>query len=49
MNLKICGALLFFSFLARGIAVAVEPVVEEGITYAKIGDTELKLDLARPS
>ncbi len=49
MNLKICGALLFFCFLAGGFIVAAEPIVEEGITYAKVGDTELKLDLARPS
>ena len=34
--------------LAGSIARCAEVVVEENVTYGKIGDTELKLDLARP-
>lgn len=33
---------------AHAIAHAAEITVEEGITYSKVGDVELKLDLARP-
>ena len=35
-------------FLAIGIAQCAEVAVEQNITYGKAGDTELKLDLARP-
>ncbi|MCH7727689.1 MAG: hypothetical protein IH991_14585 [Planctomycetes bacterium] len=35
-------------FLAIGIAQCAEVAVEQDITYGKAGDTELKLDLARP-
>ena len=34
--------------LTCGIAYCAEVSVEEGITYGKGGDTELKLDMARP-
>ena len=34
--------------LTHGMAYCGEISVEEGITYGKAGDTELKLDLARP-
>jgi len=34
--------------LTGNIARCAEIVVEENITYGKVGDTELKLDLARP-
>ncbi len=34
--------------LSGGIARCAEIVIEEDITYGKAGDTELKLDLARP-
>jgi len=34
--------------LTGGIAQCAEVVVEENITYGRVGDTELKLDLARP-
>ena len=34
--------------LTCGIAHCTEVSVEEGITYGKAGDTELKLDMARP-
>lgn len=34
--------------LTNAAARCAEVVVEEGITYATVGDTELKLDLARP-
>ena len=34
--------------LTGGIAWCAEVVLEDNITYGKAGDTELKLDLARP-
>lgn len=34
--------------LASSISLAAEITVEEGITYSKVGDQELKLDLAKP-
>ena len=34
--------------LTDGIARCAEVVIEDNITYGKAGDTELKLDLARP-
>jgi acetyl esterase/lipase len=37
-----------FLWLAGDLARSAEVVVEENITYGKAGDTELKLDLARP-
>lgn len=43
---------LFMAFgvlwLAGNVARCAEIVIEENITYGKAGDTELKLDLARP-
>jgi acetyl esterase/lipase len=35
-------------WLARNVALCADIVIEENITYGKAGDTELKLDLARP-
>ena len=35
-------------WLAGNVALCAEIVLEENITYGKAGDTELKLDLARP-
>jgi len=34
--------------LTSAVAWSADIVVEENITYGKVGDTELKLDLARP-
>ncbi len=34
--------------LTSGIARCAEVVVDENVTYGKAGETELKLDLARP-
>jgi acetyl esterase/lipase len=36
------------AFLTSNVARCADVVVEENITYGKAGDTELKLDLARP-
>lgn len=42
-------ALLALSFSAERVAVADDSIiVEDNITYGRAGDTELKLDLARP-
>ncbi len=35
-------------WLAGNVALCADIVIEENITYGKAGDTELKLDLARP-
>lgn len=35
-------------FLANAVAQSADIVVEENLTYGKAGDTEVKLDLARP-
>jgi acetyl esterase/lipase len=37
-----------FLWLAGGVARCAEVIIEDNITYGKAGDTELKLDLARP-
>jgi acetyl esterase/lipase len=46
----IAGACLGFAFLLRAgdLARCAEIALEDNITYGKAGDTELKLDLARP-
>jgi acetyl esterase/lipase len=38
----------FILLLAGNVARSAEVVIEDNITYGKAGDTELKLDLARP-
>ena len=34
--------------LSGNVALCADMVIEENVTYGKAGDTELKLDLARP-
>jgi acetyl esterase/lipase len=49
MDLSVALTLFSTLCLTGGLAPCAEAVVEENVTYGKAGDTELKLDLARPA